>query len=156
MDDTFTSDPTALWAEAQVAALKVKKWPRYGSDAWRALKPEDRQRAAAIIEAAELWRRHWARKDHLARLAEEDPEEWWREVTADANGEAQRLLRRLRLSTLPTWDKVRAKRSQYGPIHEVKATPHWPPIAVPGRPGHWRHCGPDGEQIEHPNNRRME
>jgi hypothetical protein len=155
MNDTAT-DPVALWAEQQVSLLKVKKWPRYGSPAWRALDPADRSRAAAIIEAAELWRRHWLHKDRLARLAEDDPEEWWREVTAEANGEAQRLLRALRLSTVPLWDDVRKRRAQFGPIRDVAATPQWPPVAVPGRPGFWRHCGPAGQQIDLTHNRATE
>lgn len=150
------TDPTALWAEQQVTALKVTKWPRYGSVAWRALKPEDRQRAAAIIEAAELWRRKWAHEDRLARLAEEDPEGWWLEVTAEADGEAQRLLRSLRLSSLPTWAQLRKRRTRTTPLREMTATPKWPPIAIPGRPGLWRHSGPDGKQIDLTHNRKME
>lgn len=154
--DNPETDPTALWAEQQVTALKVEKWPRYGSAAWRALKPEDRRRAAAIIEAAELWRRHWAHGDRLAKLAEDDPEAWWLEVTAEADSEAQRLLRSLRLSSLPTWAEVRNRRATSGPVHEITATPHWPPIAVPGRPGLWRHCAPGGKQVDLTHNRKLE
>jgi hypothetical protein len=35
------------------------------------------------------------------------------------------------------------------PPREVVATPGWPPIAIPGRPGWWRHYI-DGQQIDLP------
>lgn len=31
--------------------------------------------------------------------------------------------------------------------HEVAATTDWPPVAIPGRPGWWRHCI-DGQQVD--------
>jgi hypothetical protein len=33
--------------------------------------------------------------------------------------------------------------------YEVVATPGWPPIAIPGRPGWWRHLI-DGQQVDLP------
>jgi hypothetical protein len=36
--------------------------------------------------------------------------------------------------------------------YEVAATEGWPPVAIPGRPGWWRHCI-DGQQIDLPHNR---
>jgi hypothetical protein len=33
--------------------------------------------------------------------------------------------------------------------YEVRATPDWPPVQVPGRPGWWRHLI-DGEQVDLP------
>lgn len=33
--------------------------------------------------------------------------------------------------------------------YDVTATPGWPPVAVPGRPGRWRHCI-DGRQVDLP------
>jgi hypothetical protein len=35
--------------------------------------------------------------------------------------------------------------------YEVSATPHWPPVRIPGRPGWWRHCI-NGEQVDLPTN----
>jgi len=35
------------------------------------------------------------------------------------------------------------------PPHEVTATPAWPPIRIPGRPGWWRHFI-DGQQTDLP------
>jgi hypothetical protein len=37
--------------------------------------------------------------------------------------------------------------------YEVTATPDWPPVAIPGRPGWYRHCGPNGEQTDLPTNK---
>jgi hypothetical protein len=39
---------------------------------------------------------------------------------------------------------------ELGP-YEVTATPDWPPVAIPGRPGWWRHCI-DGQQVDLPTN----
>ena len=33
--------------------------------------------------------------------------------------------------------------------HEVTATPDWPPVAIPGRPG-WRRQYVDGQQVDLP------
>jgi hypothetical protein len=35
------------------------------------------------------------------------------------------------------------------PRYEVTATPDWPPVAIPGRPGWWRHLI-DGKQVDLP------
>lgn len=35
--------------------------------------------------------------------------------------------------------------------YEVTAAPDWPPVAIPGRPGWWRHCI-DGQQVDLPTN----
>ncbi|WP_189106870.1 hypothetical protein [Streptomyces camponoticapitis] len=34
---------------------------------------------------------------------------------------------------------------------EMVATPDWPPVAIPGRPGWWRHHV-DGQQVDLPHN----
>lgn len=38
---------------------------------------------------------------------------------------------------------------QAPPPRKVTATPNWPPIAIPGRPGWWRHCI-NGQQVDLP------
>lgn len=35
------------------------------------------------------------------------------------------------------------------PPRPIAATPRWPPIAIPGRPGWWRHCI-NGQQVDLP------
>jgi len=41
------------------------------------------------------------------------------------------------------------------PPREVTATPGWPPIAIPGRPGWWRHLV-GGQQVDMATNERQE
>lgn len=136
-EDASAGDVTQIWAEQQFAALGVIEAPEYGSPAWVKLRAEDPRRAAALIEAAELWRRSRARETWLDQLAEDDPERWFALVTADADAEAKRLLRLMRLSTRPTWTEIQTKRATHGGVHQLKATPGWPPIAVPGHPGRY-------------------
>lgn len=33
--------------------------------------------------------------------------------------------------------------------HEARATPGWPPVRIPGRPGWWRHLV-EGQQVDLP------
>lgn len=136
-EDASAGDVTQIWAEQQFARLGVTETPEYGSPAWVKLRAEDPQKAAAVIEAAELWRRTQARERWLDQLVEDDPERWFALVTSDATAEARRALRYLRLSSQPTAAQVAERRAKYGPIHQLKATSGWPPIAVPGKPGHY-------------------
>jgi hypothetical protein len=131
-DTAPTTDPVALWAEGQFAALGVQDAPEYGSPDWQRLRAEDPRRAAAIVEAAELWRRHRAYEMWLDRLLDEDPDRWFRTVTEDANAEARRIAPAL--ARRKTWRQQQAART-YGPVHQLAATPGWPPIAIPGQPG---------------------
>ncbi|MFP8882622.1 hypothetical protein [Streptomyces mangrovi] len=139
-------DVTALWAEQQFAVLKVHETPEYGSPAWVQLRAEDPRRAAAVIEAAELWRRHRAREDWLDQLLEEDPKQWFAIVTADADAEAARIAPML--ARRPTNAELAARQQRPVP-RPVTASPGWPPVAIPGRPGWWRHCI-DGQQTDLP------
>ncbi|MEV5506282.1 DUF2742 domain-containing protein [Streptomyces orinoci] len=142
-------DVTALWAEQQFTALEVTDPPEYGSPAWIRLRAEDPRRAAAIIEAAEHWRRHVQREHWLDKLLTDDPERWFHVVTQDADGYARTIA--ASLARRPTNEEL-AGRRQPVPVREVRATPGWPPIAIPGRPGWWWHCI-DGRQVDLPHNR---
>ncbi|WP_411143455.1 hypothetical protein [Streptomyces sp. x-80] len=143
----YLDDPTALWAEAKISYL-AGDFPAYGSSQWRDLPPESPQRLAAVLEAAELWRRHVAEQARLDDLLETDPGLWWQEATQDADEEARRTLRRLRLSSFLD-ARERAELRRPLPPHQLRVTPGWPPVAIPGRPGWWRHCR-DGRQIDLP------
>ncbi|MFE7237908.1 hypothetical protein [Streptomyces sp. NPDC057580] len=145
-------DAVALWTSAQVTALGVETWPIYGGDAWRALLADDPRKAAAIFEAAEQWRQHRAEADELDRLLSDDPEEWYRRVTADANAEARRIAPAL--AKRPTAAEIRA-RAGHRPPQPVTATPGWPPVTIPGRPGWHRHLI-DGRQVDLPTNQHQE
>lgn len=127
---------TEVWAEEQVTALLPEPVdvPEYGSAAWLQLPAGDPRKAAAIITAAELWRRDRAREAWLDQLADDDPDQWFQIVTADANAYARSiagdLARRL------TNAELKARR-QHRPPHKLHATPGWPPIAIPGQPGRY-------------------
>lgn len=151
--DASAGDVTQIWAEQQFAALGVgdAEYPEYGSPAWVKLRVEDPRRAAAIIEAAELYRRSRARTAWLDQLAEDDPDRWFALITADAEVKARQTLRELRVASHPTHAELAKRRAQYGPVREVKATPGWPPVTIPGRPG-WRRHLIDGQQVDMPSN----
>ncbi|GBQ01029.1 hypothetical protein SSP531S_24590 [Streptomyces spongiicola] len=144
-----SGDVTGLWASYQVTALNVRDFPSYGSPAWLALRSNDPRRAAAIIAAAEQWRRHEERERWLDDLLDNDPERWFSAVTAEANQYARRIC--ADLARRPDQVELRRKR-QLSPPRKVVATSGWPPVAIPGRPGWYRHCGPNGEQIDLPTN----
>lgn len=141
------TDPVALWAEGQITVLDAGDLPQYGSRAWRELSAEDPRRVGAILTAAEQWRRQQVEQEWLDQLADEDPVAWWVEITQDAEAEARRVLRRLQPSRQPTWAQIRERRAKHGPVHELRATSGWPPIAIPGRPGWHRHLI-DGRQVD--------
>ncbi|AKA08825.1 hypothetical protein SAZ_25265 [Streptomyces noursei ZPM] len=136
-----------LWMQAKDAFLSGA-FPAYGSVAWCSLPADSPQRLAAALDAAERWRHHVAEEQRLDALAESDPAAWFREMTADANDQARRTLRRLRLSSVPTADEMTTRR-QPRPARPAAASPAWPPLAVPGRPGWWRHFL-DGQQVDLP------
>ncbi|MFP8904809.1 hypothetical protein [Streptomyces atacamensis] len=143
-----TTDPAALWAEAQVTALAPGSTPapEYGTPEWLALPPADPRRAAALITAAEQWRRHTAEQHRLGQLADTDPDAWFAEVTADADTEAARRARRI----ADGLDQAHRAAAHKPTPRPVRATPGWPPVAIPGRPGWFRHCTRDGRQLDLP------
>lgn len=127
----MTSDPTTLWATARLAELLPTQDtpPKYGSPPWRQLPQSDPRRAAAIITAAELWRRYG---DEEALLT------WFKEASAPHPPLAERR-------TLAELDA----RARPRPAHLLQATATWPPIALPGRPGWYRHFI-NGQQTDRP------
>lgn len=140
-------DPVGLWASAQVSTLKVDTWPEYGSLAWRTLKAEDPRRAAALLEAAEQWRRQVVREHWLDQMLENDPERWFGIVTEQANEVARK--RAGALARQPTAAEAARRASQYGPVRPLVATVGWSPVAIPGKPGIRRHLV-NGQQIDRP------
>ncbi len=53
--------------------------------------------------------------------------------------------------TAPASDEAAPAEEPHRPSREVTATPGWPPIALPGRPGWYRHLV-NGEQVDLPTN----
>lgn len=133
----MTGSPVALWASAQVTQLldgqdpKVRP-PKYGSTAWQRLRGDDPQKAAAVITAAELWRRFGDEEELLA---------WFRDASRARAPLAS-------WKTLAELDEAARPK----PAVPVQATAGWPPVAVPGRPGWSRHLV-DGRQVDLPHNR---
>lgn len=147
---TSAAEVTALWAETKVTDLLVHTGPdfvppAYGTTLWARLVSGDPVKSAAVITAAELWRRQEAEQARLEALYHTDSEAWFREITADADAAARRLGRTL--ASTPTWEECR-KRRQHRPPWPLVASPGWP-VAIPGRPGWWRQCI-NGQQADLP------
>lgn len=145
-------DPVALWASANVTSLlngreESESTPEYGSAAWQQLRGSDPHRAAAIITAAEQWRRQRVCQEWLDQLLDENPKEWFRIVTADADAHARKILPAL--AKRPTVAELKARTAKRQPPRTVVATPGWPPVAIPGRPG-WSRRLVDGQQVDLP------
>ncbi|MGW4974680.1 DUF2742 domain-containing protein [Streptomyces mirabilis] len=105
---------THLRACAQTTALRVDEWPEYGTLPWLQLPADDPRVYVATLEAAESHRIHVER------------------IYADAHTQA--------LDVLQTAAEVRAARTgttRTRPVHQLTATPGWPPIQIPGCPGEY-------------------
>ncbi|MEU0671599.1 DUF2742 domain-containing protein [Streptomyces sp. NPDC006172] len=113
-DNAGAGEITALRANAQVFALGVKDWPAYGSAAWLRLHPQDPRVYVATLEAAELHRITEALRHANAR------------TQAQATQRAAAEAAAARKNTMRTRDP-----------HTLTATPGWPPIQIPGRPGEY-------------------
>lgn len=110
-------DIVGLWADAK-SFYFARDFPPYGSRAWIELGPDDPRRLAAALDAAEMWRKYG-----------DDVTQWLRDAfTARPPLSSGRSLAELDQAAAPK------------PIHELHATPGWPPIAVPGRPGLYLRC----------------
>ncbi len=152
------------WATAQIAALTADGPDgevQYGSPEWVALPVADRRRNVALLRAAEAWRSHsaglaervvWqieadvaagelAREEHRAEWDTQQAEEW-QLIARWARG----------LASVPTTDERLAARAAVQP-RAVRADAGWPPVAIPGRPGWWRHLI-DGQQVDLPSRDR--
>ncbi|MEU4950020.1 hypothetical protein [Streptomyces lavendulae] len=103
-----------LWAEAK-SLYFAAAFPPYASPAWRALHPDDPRRLAAALDAAEMWRKYG-----------DDVVQWFRETSVPRRSLAERKT---------AAELAEARRPK--PPHQLQATPGWPPIAIPGRPGRW-------------------
>ncbi|MFE1430369.1 hypothetical protein ACFW6C_33095 [Streptomyces fungicidicus] len=107
---------TELWAEAKIAYL-ARTFPKYGSPAWIALAPHDPRRLAAALYAAEMWRKYGDEEELLR---------WFREAHRSRPPLADGLSR-----------AELDQRAKPLPAHQLQATPGWPPVQVPGKPGQY-------------------
>lgn len=159
---------TARWAARRyrtlldqlTPAMTVDRWgrptgvPVYGSLQFAALSARDARRELSVLDAAESWRQHVY--DAPARLHQQMADDLraaaalradWDEEQARDWREVAHLVRSL--ANQPTHAELAARRIP-GPVRPVRATPDWTPVAIPGRPGWWRHCQPDGAQLDLP------
>ncbi|MFD3698503.1 hypothetical protein ACFWUZ_20530 [Streptomyces sp. NPDC058646] len=108
-------DFAGLWAEAR-SLYFAQGFPPYASPAWQALHPDDPQRLAAALDAAEKWRKFG---DEAALF------DWFRNVSGyrfSAEGRS--------VSELAEARKAR-------PPRELRPTAGWPPIRIPGGNGRY-------------------
>ncbi|MER6601822.1 hypothetical protein [Streptomyces parvus] len=113
-DQIEPGDVVALWASAK-SLFFAHDFPTYASEAWRQLGPDDPRRLAAALDAAEKWRKYGT-----------DVTQWLEEASAPRP---------------PLWTgRTQAELDEAAkpkPSHVLRATPGWPPIAVPGQPGRY-------------------
>ncbi|WP_237502653.1 hypothetical protein [Streptomyces sp. SID8374] len=107
-------DVVALWASAK-SLFFAHDFPAYASLEWRQLGPDDPRRLAAALDAAEKWRKYGT-----------DVTQWLEEASAPKP---------------PIWTgRTQAELDEAAkpkPSHVLRATPGWPPIAIPGQPGRY-------------------
>lgn len=114
--DIDPGDIVQLWADAKGLYL-AGVYPQYASSAWRDLEPDDPKRLAAALDAAEKWRKYGDEESLL---------QWFRDALAP----------RPPLWTGRTAAEL-AEARKPKPPHQLQATPGWPPIAIPGKPGRY-------------------
>lgn len=117
--ETPTVEPgdfAGLWADARISFF-AKDFPKYASAEWRTLPPDDPRRIAGALEAAELWRRYGDEQELC---------DWLRRLSTSPEA----LARGRALAELDALARPK-------PAHQLRATPGWPPIRVPGQPGRY-------------------
>ncbi|MFF4839274.1 DUF2742 domain-containing protein [Streptomyces collinus] len=139
------TDPVALWASAAVTQLLdgLDDPPAYGSPAWRELPNGDPRKRAALITAAESWRRFGCEDMSVIEAAC-----LWRDYASD---EVMTWLKEASIPHRPIADRRTLAEldaaAKPKPPHLIQAAPGWPPVAIPGRPG-WRRHLINGEQVD--------
>lgn len=128
-DAPVPPDAGQWWADAKIRFL-AREFPKYGTQAWKDLEPDDPRRLAAALDFAEMWRKYGddiaADLDDANRarppissgrsLAELD--QAWRDILA--RNERDWAARRAAIAARPP---------------QWSTTANWPPVAIPGQPG---------------------
>jgi hypothetical protein len=140
-----TPDAVALWASARVTELLVDQHqpvPAYGTREWQQLDSNDPRKAAAILTAAESWRRFGHEDLSVIEAAEmwrrygSEVVQWFKEASTPHAPIAER-------KTVAELEALAKPK----PARPVQASEGWPPVAIPGRPG-WYRCLVDGRQVD--------
>ncbi|MEU2859895.1 hypothetical protein ABZ672_16150 [Streptomyces mirabilis] len=119
-------DFAQLWADAK-AAYFTQGYPRYGSREWQVLHPDDPKRLASALHAAECWRKYGDEQELI---------EWFKSLSRSPES----IARRRTVAELGELAKPR-------PPHQLRATPGWPPVRIPGQPHMRRHLR-NGKQVD--------
>lgn len=106
---------TELWSNAKIAWTS-RDFPKYGSPEWIALTPDDPRRLAGALEAAEMWRKYGDEEELCA---------WLKNLGRRPNLIDTRSRAELDASAKPK------------PPHQLRPTPGWPPIRIPGGRGRY-------------------
>ncbi|GGV83881.1 hypothetical protein GCM10010294_60950 [Streptomyces griseoloalbus] len=116
------TDVVALWAEARCRFL-AEDFPPYGSPAWLALHPDDPRRFAAVIDAAEKWRKYGDEEGLL---------QWFREASQPREPLTSR---RTRAELDAAWLRVREQAAEMWARErdQISNQSRWPKVTVPGR-----------------------
>lgn len=100
------------------------QWIQYGHDHLHEILADALKWQAYVTEQ---WREEQWMKD--------DPEEWYSDCFAEARIEARWLVPAI--AAMREARSLKDARAKPGPIHQLHATPGWPPVAVPGHPGRY-------------------
>ncbi|MFF3875997.1 hypothetical protein [Streptomyces sp. NPDC001978] len=109
-------DFAQLWADARIAFF-AEDFPKYGGREWQALDPDDPKRLASALHAAEMWRRYGDEEELCG---------WLKRLSHSPEAV-------LRARAIAELDALAAPK----PPHQLQATPGWPPIRIPGKPGRY-------------------
>lgn len=112
----------------------AEEWIQYGHD-----------HIHEILADALRWQDHVRQELDELDWMREDPLGWYMDTFAEARIEARKLIPAI--AAMKSARAVRDARAKPGPIHELRATQGWPPIAIPGRPG-WRRQLVNGKQTD--------
>lgn len=107
-----------------VLSPEQEQWLRYAHD-----------HLGEILRDAIRWQQHVRQQQAEDDWMSGDPLDWYMDTFAEARIEARKLLPAI--SAMKTARAVRDARAKPGPVHQLKATPGWPPIAIPGQPGRY-------------------
>lgn len=146
---------TEAWHNEQITALGFNPHAytgvELGTREWTALPTDSPERLAAVLIAARAWVRRNADMAEDVLYESELQAAIGREHALDAVEPANELARQMAhdLARTPSFAERVAQWTTYPLVREVRATPDWTPVAIPGRPGWWRHCL-DGRQVDLP------
>jgi hypothetical protein len=88
-----------------------------------------------ILADAIKWQQHVREEWEEEQWMSDDPVGWYVDTFYEARVEARKLLPAI--AAMRSAMAVRNARASFRPIHQLKATPGWDRIAIPGKPGEY-------------------